>query len=264
MPDIGLEKDPTATARPKPRRKTRLYIIAGASNAAGGGDIQDLQPPLDGQIPRAKYWNWENWVPLEPGFGIGEADNGDRHGLELSLGLELSNQRRGNLRFFKGTAGGRTLANEWHPVTGPLYPRLLTMVRLGAAELSPRGPIQVEGFFWMQGESDAQDAAAAAAYEDNLRLLIDRVRADFLNPELKVILGRISDILPLAAFPHQQLVRQAVENVAAGDPFVRFADTDGLSHNGDRIHFDSAALVRLGERMAQAFLGEAEASAATG
>ena len=53
---------------------------------------------------------------------------------------------------------------------------------------------------WMQGESDANNSAYAAAYEANLTNLITAVRSDFSTPDMPFVVGRITD-LSIYGFP---------------------------------------------------------------
>jgi len=103
-----------------------------------------------------------------------------------------------------------SLATEWDPdLTNGLYAQLRATV--GDALLAPvpgEGLPEVAGFFWMQGEADAQQMPTAAAYATNLRRLILQVRTDFSADRLPFIIGRIRVNDP-ATQPGVVLVRAA-------------------------------------------------------
>src|SRR5947199_34503 len=83
-----------------------------------------------------------------------------------------------------------SLAGPWDPSRpDALYASLKAQV--GSAlrsHIAGHGSLKIAGFFWMQGESDAQDPAAATAYGVNLRRLLDQVRSDFSSPHLPIVL----------------------------------------------------------------------------
>jgi hypothetical protein len=112
----------------------------------------------------------------------------------------------------------------------------------------------VAGFFWMQGEADAQDLAAASAYTVNLRRLVARLRWEFSMDRLPVIIGRIRADDPAASRQGLELVRTATDSVGGSTPNATTVSTDALSLAPDRVHFDGPGLIRLGTEFADAYL----------
>ena len=108
----------------------------------------------------------------------------------------------------------------------------------------------------MQGERDSTQAQMAAAYETHLRELITRVRALSAQPELPMIIGRIT---PRTLNPdgrgfrhaHREVVRAAQISVAESDRYAAWVDCDDLPQKPDHLHFVTAGGLALGRRFAQ-------------
>ena len=67
-----------------------------------------------------------------------------------------------------------------------------------------------------------------------------------------MIAGHINP--PSDMYPALEAVRRAQERVAEEDAGVVLVSTDGLSKQGDRVHYDSRGLLELGRRFADAYL----------
>ena len=109
----------------------------------------------------------------------------------------------------------------------------------------------------MQGESDAYSQTYAAAYADNLRHLIDRVREDVSADEMPFAMG----IIDCINCPYRETVRAAQAEVAAESALVMAVETEDLPQNADNLHFDGSGVRTLGERLAGALLGDEAESA---
>jgi hypothetical protein len=108
------------------------------------------------------------------------------------------------------------------------------------------------GFAWMQGESDATYEPYALAYADNLAHLVARVREETGEPELPVVLGKISTE---PYWTYSADVRAAETTVADADPYVFAVETDDLPRNpADLAHYDGVSERVMGQRFATAFL----------
>jgi hypothetical protein len=150
---------------------------------------------------------------------------------------------------------GTSLAGPWDP-TAPnsLYAYMKTTVTDALhSRVAGHGSPRIAGFFWMQGESDAQDATAASNYGVNLRRLIERVRSDFSSPELPIVLGRIRTDVPMAAPQGTSDVRSAID-VASTTANVRSVSTDQLPLAADHLHFTGPGLITLGNEFAAAYM----------
>lgn len=129
----------------------------------------------------------------------------------------------------------------------PMYPRVLDAAAQAAARFGR--PTEIAGLLWVQVERDSRYDYGAARYEANLRELITALRDDWNKPGLPVV----------AIDSHTQLdsggavVHQAIVDVAGSVPGVGWAATRDLG-TSDGIHFNSAGVVTLGERLAAEWL----------
>jgi hypothetical protein len=106
---------------------------------------------------------------------------------------------------------------------------------------------------WHQGESDS-NAEMAPLYEQRLRALIARFRADLGNPGLPFIIGQLGRFTGSpwdAPHIHVDSVHRAL---AAELPNVAFVSSAGLTDKGDNTHFTASAARELGRRYAAAYL----------
>ena len=182
----------------------------------------------------------------------------DFFGPEISLGRSLTGRGVGQLAIIKVAYFGSNLAVDWNPQAtqgNRLYVRLNVHVATALRRLRENGDEpRIGGFFWMQGEADAADAAHAAAYGENLTAFVARLRRDLDTPALPFIIGRIGPA-PVKGYAHQALVRSAQRRVAETVPATGWVDTDDLPRDTDGIHLLAPGVIALGKRMADAWAG---------
>jgi hypothetical protein len=141
----------------------------------------------------------------------------------------------------KVSEGATALAAEWNPASGGLYARLTADYAAAQRDAlqQHRVTLRPVAFFWMQGESDATNAAFAAAYRDNMTNLIARVQSDI--GAMPFYVGRIHNRLPTGTFPYADTVRTAQTNDQGAWTWI---DTDAMTN--DTVHFYGAGLTNLG------------------
>jgi hypothetical protein len=244
-----------AQAAIRPRQAIPLFIFAGQSNMLVlNTQAADLTP--EQRLPQSQVLfygpneNGSTLAPLQP-----PTTSAGGFGPETSTGKTLTTFNQFPLvAEVKFAMSGSNLAHQWDPDSpGSFYHQLFARVEQARQALEAQYPsdeVYVAGFFWMQGEADAQNAGYAAAYQANLGYFIDRVREDTGDPTLPFVLGRIRDW----PFPHAAQVRAAQANVAAAKANVGLVNTDFLPIGGDYLHFSSAGTYQLGVLFADAFL----------
>jgi len=240
---------PAASGEPLP-----VLVLAGQSNMVGWATkVNDLPPAQRAPQTQVLFYgpdeNGSTWGWLVP-----PTVTDGRFGPEISLGQTLVQAGRYDLvAQVKYAAAGTNLAVDWNPASGWAYAQLLLRARAALQQLQMAYPdrrVFVAGFFWMQGEADAQNAGQAAAYAAHLTGLIAQVRADFNAPALPVFVGRIR----AGQLAYAEEVRQAQAQVAAAVPNVRLIDTDALPLAPDLLHYTSAGNVALGQAFALSYL----------
>ena len=220
-------------------------ILAGQSNMAGHGERDELDSaalPVDVRL--------FDLNPMRNSFGP-----------EIGFARAWMRQRPSDeLWLVKYAVGGSSLL-AWQPewtaenaartddeAKGALYARLLKHTE----QVTRDADCHCAGCLWMQGESDARYAHAAAAYENNLRHFIWRLRRDLGVPRLPFVLGLVNP--PCDPWRHVATVREAQHKIAREDDRAALVDTVGLSKHDDNLHYDTAGQLQLGRRFAEALL----------
>jgi iduronate 2-sulfatase len=115
------------------------------------------------------------------------------------------------------------------------------------------------GILWMQGESDAYHTPEiAAAYEANLKRLMDLLRAALRTDDLPVVIGRISDSGrddDGVVWTHGEVVRAGQAAFVKKDGHAALVtSTDDYAYS-DPWHYDTAGFLDLGKQFAEAAVG---------
>lgn len=270
----------------------RVYILAGQSNMAGFGYNSDLPPQLKGPSPAYIFQgnpvrNAEPraghgfWAQLRPGHGAYFRSSERRLRLSPRFGPEMSFTKAMDAHYtdekiaiIKYAQGASSLAQGigpggwWLPLDGDdeettQFDHLKITIdsALAARDLNDDGAADTltpAGVVWLQGESDAfNNIEAAQDYGSNLTLLLTALRGALGNETLPVVIVQISDsgMAPGGkVMGYADIVRRAQEEVALADPHAVLITTDDYSFLDDAWHFDSAANLDLGEKIAEAFI----------
>jgi hypothetical protein len=252
-----------------------VFVVCGQSNAVGRNADGAALPPQLVEQRDVGFWyelgsessimqpdgriGSNRWVrlraQLDEGSGTFVAASG--FGPEIRLGRLLADSRTSRVAIVKFAFSATSLAQHWNASSGPLYPQLVAKVEQAMGALASLGVTpELSGFFWMQGEWDSRDVMQAAAYEANLTAFMAALRRDLGAPDLPFVIGRVSSrIASNGSYPGLAAVRQAQENVAAGDPRAALVDTDDLSMAADSLHFDALGELFLGKRFAETYVG---------
>jgi hypothetical protein len=106
---------------------------------------------------------------------------------------------------------------------------------------------QIAGFVWFQGWNDGGQAVNEANYETNLTCLINDLRSDLGLPDLPVVIAQSHRGDSDSPVPSAQVT------VAEGLDYTELAITNDLS---GYYHFDTAAHLVIGKRMAEKMSGQ--------
>lgn len=272
----------------------KLYFLGGQSNMVGYGYTDELPEHLKQEIERAMIFEGRAafdddrrggigvWTALEPGHGFGVETDGrsvrlsDRFGPELSFGHALASELPdSHIALVKYALGGSGLApgvglGGWHPTDRNGHRRnqfdhAIRTLRnaLGETDIDGDGVRDLlipAGIVWMQGESDANATyETAAAYEDNLALLVRALRAELGSDDLPVVIGKITDSRMAedgSVMDYSDSVQRAQARYAQSDPCAELVTiTDALNYReDDPWHYDSDGFIRMGQAFAEAVL----------
>ncbi len=258
-----------------------VLILAGQSNAVGfAANAEELSVELRAPQMNTRLWyeigslesveqpdlriaSGDAFVPLRFQSDPKRATFGTViHGFgpELTLGRTVARDLDNPVAIVKFALNATSLAQHWRPEDeNSLYAQMTKRVSRAMATLAIGGGTpHLEGFFWVQGESDAANAEHAAAYEENLTRLVRAIRREYFAPELPFIVARLSRNLANAttkSFPFVGEVRDAQTAVAETMTGVVLVDTDDLALADDGIHFNVESQQALGVRLATGLPG---------
>lgn len=266
-----------------------LYYLGGQSNMDGYGYIRDLPDSLNKPVEGVMIFHGNTspdtavidgkgmWATLRPGHGVGFGSDGikndysDRFGLELTFARYLKKLHPDqNVALIKYSRGGTSIDEAaagqfgcWDPDYNigngvNQYDHFLATVRnaLAVSDIDGDGGDDIllpAGILWMQGESDAAKEDIAGRYEENLRVLMNLIRAALRYDDLPVVIGRISDSGEDddgLVWDYGYIVRDAQEAYALKDPNAGIVtSTDNYDHS-DPWHYNSEGYIDLGKQFA--------------
>ncbi|KAA3631890.1 MAG: hypothetical protein DWQ02_15675 [Bacteroidetes bacterium] len=270
-----------------------LFFLGGQSNMEGYGYNHKLPETLDKTFE--DVWIFQgtpgqdekpgggkgSWNRLQPGHGVGfhatfqENSYSNRFGIELTFAEKMQEfypgQKIALIKYCKGGTSIDSLAAsvfgswepDYHGNTGiNQYDHFLATMRnsLSDTDINNDGRKDVllpKGILWMQGEGDASHGEAIALrYFDNLKRLMDLIRAAMLTDDLPVVVGKISDSWndprDQKVWDHGELVQYAQEKYARTDKNAAIVRSTRYYKYYDPWHFDSAGYLDLGEKFAEA------------
>ena len=234
-----------------------LFIWAGQSNAQGWtGDAAKY--PTEGQrLDSSILLNWTfygressggDWVLMQAQKGRYPEGH---FGPEVSFSRALKKAGY-HPAIFKYCLGATGLARDWkEPGARGIYDHMLRDLKLAIKALSSQGyTVNIRGFIWIQGESDAGNDKSAASYQSNLKRMIDHLRTQTLaEKDLKIILG----VDEQHAFVQERpIIIEAQKWLANRDPNIIYTSMHGLP-KADATHLTPAGLVDHGKRIFAAF-----------
>ena len=196
--------------------------------------------------------------------GAKQGENGVAFGPELGMAQKLHELYPDQMFFIiKYAWGGTNLFEQWRSPsslgkTGDLYKSFVEFVKSSLEYLDHKDyDIEVQGFCWMQGESDSFDEQVSLNYADNLSNLIKDVRNEFSKYSSNEGIAFIDAYI--AALPifwvYYENVNRCKKQVADSSQLNIVIDTnaEGLTtlnepfDQPDIPHYDSMSQIRLGQ-----------------
>ncbi len=270
-----------------------LFYLGGQSNMEGFGYVDSLpanytQPLEDVYIFQGNHvpdnapdGGLGVWTTLKPGFGTGSHSDGKTNSLSNRFGAELSFGHRmkelfpdQKIAIFKYARGGSSIAlkssgyGTWDPDFNEgqnlnQYDHYLTALRTAFAksDINEDGvPDRLVpfGIAWMQGESDADKSLEVAqAYQQNLKRMMDLIRASLREDDIPVVIGQIADsgMDPEDGklMDHIEVVQAAQRAFTERDSMaVLVTNTENYRFQEDKWHYATENYIDLGIAFADA------------
>ena len=204
-----------------------VFVFAGQSNMVGRAN--DREEPVN--VIGAYIWTGSRWEGLQSQTHVGQI------GPEYSFAVRwLADHPGQSVGIVKYACGG-SYVQEWTPEK-PFANRLLSaFLRSG----SPN----IQGFFWMQGESESMHCKGVDLYKVETQNLIDWQYRVFGSK--KFVLGQTQKMGPCGS-----IVRDAQRTVERGS----IVNIDDLLTESDGVHLNKQAQIEFGKRLYSEFYKE--------
>lgn len=274
------------------RDSVRLFYLGGQSNMDGFGKNAELPDSITSNLDNVWIFHGNpapdedingglgKWAKLTPGHGWEFTSDGKENNLSDYFGPELSfakklkeyypNEKIAIIKYSRGgisldsLAAGRygSLEPDYRGKNGiNQYDHFLRTVRLAFEDndIDNDGKedyLIPSGIIWMQGESDAYREEIAIHYFDNLKRLMDLMRAALRQDDLPIVIGKISDSglrKTGKVYGAGELVQFAQEKFARIEQNVTIVRSTQHYKYYDSWHYDSSGYLDLGEKFAEAF-----------
>jgi hypothetical protein len=187
------------------------------------------------------------WIEMQPQEGRFESGH---FGPEVTFSRKLK-EAGYNPAIFKYTRGSTSIHSDWLTSgEGGYYDAMVADLDTAITDLERQGhTVNIRGFIWIQGESDAETHAIASAYETRLLSIISDFRNNVAgNSTLPIVLG-VDEQHPWMV--DQPAVLDAHKAIARNDDQIIFTSMVGLP-KADDTHLTPEGLETHGEQIFEA------------
>lgn len=247
---VGVAAAESPQVRLPARKDFHLYLLVGQSNMAGRGRVaaEDRKP-----LPRVVSFSKEGtWVPaVDPlhfdkprvvGVGLGRSFAIEVAGKNPAVTIGLVPCAVGGSPISSWEPGGFHPGTKTHPWDDAIS-RARAALKAGT----------LKGILWHQGESDA-NPKLAAVYQEKLHALVARFRKELQATDVPFVAGQMGLFAERPWSDAKKIVDAAHRGLPARVSRTAFVSAKGLSHKGDKVHFDARSYRELGRRYAVAWL----------
>ncbi|HEY6170552.1 MAG TPA: sialate O-acetylesterase [Verrucomicrobiae bacterium] len=227
------------------KSKFHLYLLIGQSNMAGRGALDD---ETKSPHPRVVKFTKENsWAPAVEPLHFDKPVAGVGLGSSFARAMAEANPAA-TIGLIPCAVGGTPL-ERWSK-GGDLYQQALVRARLAMKDG------ELKGILWHQGENDAGKKETAETYAARLAKMVKDLRADLGVGDVPFVAGKLGEFLARktksgddALWP---VVNEQIASLPKLAPNCGVAESTGLKHKGDAVHFDTPSLREFGKRYAEA------------
>ena len=229
---------------PTDQTQFHLFLLAGQSNMAGRGKVSSSDKKIS---PRILTLNKQDaWIAaVDPihfdkpgivGVGLGKTFAKQYAAAHPDITVGLIPCAVGGSPISSWEPGGFHKSTKTHPYDTAIQ-RTHRAMQDGT----------LKGVLWHQCESDCKPELSGL-YKTRLHRLIKRFRSEFEDRNLPFIAGQMGQFKERPWNADKNLVNSVHKNLPAQVKLTGFVNSDGLSHKGDKIHFDSDSYRELGQR----------------
>ena len=221
-----------------------IFLLIGQSNMAGRGRLEDCPALSD---PRVMMYRGGVWMQaVEPIH----TDKPELAGIGLSMRFAVELVSRGFMApiGLVPCAVGGTPLSRWMP-GADLYENAVAVTKQALVGGT------LKGVLWHQGEGESGEEERARTYATRFSAMIASLRGELNADDVPVIAGELGDFLekrhPGCFYKTVNSQLRALEGTL---PRYACVSAEGLTDNGDNLHFNSASLREFGLRYANAYM----------
>lgn len=243
---MAQQPEPSSVMIPT-KENLHLYLLMGQSNMAGSqGGLPSKKPTPE---PRILALNQSNeWAVATDPLHFDAPNRGAGPGMSFAKAMLLAEKDSAVVIGLIPCAEGGTKLELWEK-SGRLFTNAVARARTAMEKGT------LKGVLWHQGESDSDSETNAKTYGVRLGQMIREFRQALGVPDLPFVAGKLCEAFEQhGTYPHAKIVNQALDNLPKQVPQTACADSKGLGHRGDAIHFTTEAQVEFGKRYAGAML----------
>ena len=218
-------------------------LIIGQSNMAGRGRLSDTTPITDSRIKVLRNGRWQKiFTPVNPDRSFSGVC------LAESFAKRYVDEHDAELGIIPCADGGTSLL-QWRE-GGLLYDHAVMQARLAERTST------IVAVLWHQGEADCAPSLAEKYY-DKASAIFSALRRDLKLYDVPFIIGGLGDFLENSTsenLRNYRKVNSQLIKLASDNELIGYASAEGLTDNGDLLHFNAPSLRELGERYYSEFL----------
>ena len=243
-------QSPFLGASELPRKENfHLFLLVGQSNIAGRGKVT----PADKKShPRVLMLNKAGqWVPATDPLHF-DKPRMVGVGLGKTFGTVVAQKNpRVTVGLIPCAHGGSPIAvwqpgRYYKPTRGHPWDDAIKRAKLAMKAGT------LKGILWHQGESDSKQGLSEV-YEKNLHDLVSRFRKELVVPQVPFIAGQMGVFKERPWSDAKKRVDQVHRELPMKIKNAGFVDSKGLSHKGDKVHFNASSYREFGRRYADVF-----------
>ncbi len=223
---------------------THSILLIGQSNMGGRGNPSDVPLVTDKRLLVLRNGRWQGiYRPVNPDRPFSGVCLAESFGAEY-----IKDHADVSLGIIPCADGGTTL-NQWAE-GGVLFDNAVNNARL--AQRSS----QIVAVLWHQGEGDCPDDRYTL-YEEKFLKIMAAFRKQLGLENVPFLLGGLGDFLPLRTaepyYKNYSAINKTLQKIADENPMTGFVSAEGLTPNGDNLHFNAKSLLTFGVRYYEAF-----------
>jgi len=221
-----------------------IFLLIGQSNMSGRGRVNEIPSLSNPQLFMFREGRWTTaGEPLHT-----DKPNMAGIGLGMSFGVELIKASGMAPIGLVPCAVGGTPLRRWMP-GADLYDNAVATIR------SALSNGKLSGVLWHQGEGDSGSFDDASSYGERLSKMIAGLRSDLSAEHVPVITGQLGSFLRKhEGYAFFELVNQQLRELEGQLSSYACVSAEGLTDNGDNLHFNAASLRNFGTRYARTYL----------